>query len=111
MVRAARGRAPQNAGKAAEVKSWNCAETGQIGREPLRTITQLHEVFARNLTYSLGAYLRVPFELNLVSVEQLPYGELLTRFPELTYLATAHIVPVNASIALRMDLAVCFPIV
>ena len=111
MVRKARGRESAKADKAPDVTPWNCTESGQIGREPLRTITQLHEVFARNLTYSLGAYLRVLFDLNLVSVEQLPYSDLLTRFPELTYLATAQILPVNANIAIQMDLSVCFPIV
>jgi flagellar motor switch protein FliM len=111
MVRAARGR-PET-GQATEdgIKPWNCADGGQIGRESLRAITHLHEAFARNLTHSLGAYLRVVFAANLVSVEELPYSEVLTRFPELTYLATAHIHPANASIAIQLDLSLAFPII
>ncbi|MDT8066858.1 MAG: FliM/FliN family flagellar motor switch protein [Terriglobia bacterium] len=111
MVRAARGRPTEGIANEERVKPWNCAESGQIGRESLRAITQLHEAFARNLTHSLGAYLRVVFDANLVSVEQLPYSDVLTRFPELTYLATAHIEPANASVAFQMDLSLAFPII
>ncbi|MGE5111450.1 MAG: flagellar motor switch protein FliM [Acidobacteriaceae bacterium] len=111
MVRAARGRATPAPAAAGTAKPWNLAEGGHIGREPLRTITQLHESFARSLTHSLGAYLRVVFEVNLVSVEQLGYGEMLGQFPELTYLATAQVNPANATAALQLDLALAFPII
>jgi len=32
---------------------------GQITKEQLRLLTGLHETFARNLSHSLGAYLRI----------------------------------------------------
>ncbi len=110
MVRAASGRSAATPSNAPRVKAWSFLEAGQIGREPLRAITQLHEVFARNLTHSLGAYLRVVFEVNLVSVEQLSYGEFLARLPELTYLATLQLQPVSAVAALQLDLNLAFPI-
>lgn len=110
MVRVARGKAAESS-TSSRVKPWNFLEAGQIGREPLRAITQLHEVFARNLTHSLGAYLRVVFDVNLVSVEQLGYNEFLARLPERTYLATTQLQPVNATSALQLDLALAFPII
>jgi flagellar motor switch protein FliM len=110
MVRLARGKSPESS-DASGVKPWNFLEAGQIGREPLRAITQLHEVFARNLTHSLGAYLRVVFDVNLVSVEQLGYNEFLARLPEQTYLATTQLQPVNATSALQLDLTLAFPII
>lgn len=110
MVRVARGKGV-DASTASGVKPWNFLEAGQIGREPLRAITQLHEVFARNLTHSLGAYLRIVFDVNLVSVEQLGYNEFLARLPERTYLATTQLQPVNATSALQLDLALAFPII
>ena len=61
MVRAARGgtRAEQRREVPSHVEPWDVRRAGQIGREQLQTITTLHESFARNLTHSLGAYLRV----------------------------------------------------
>ena len=65
-------------------------------------ISDLHESFARNLTNSLGAFLRVGFDVNLVSVEQLNYSEVLSRLPELTYLcSSAH--PADGSLRLAAN--------
>jgi flagellar motor switch protein FliM len=64
------------------VKPWNFRQVGQISRDQLRSISTLHETFARNLTHSLGAYLRVVFQTNLVSVEQLTFREFLARVPD-----------------------------
>jgi flagellar motor switch protein FliM len=38
-----------------------------ITREQVRAVNLLHGTFVRNLTRSLAAYLRVAFEVNLVS--------------------------------------------
>jgi flagellar motor switch protein FliM len=70
----------------------------------------LHEGFARNISNSLGAYLRVAFEVNLVSVEQLTFSEALSRIPDLTYLNSIRVRPLDAAALLQMDLAVAFPI-
>lgn len=93
------------------VKPWNFRQVGQISRDQLRSISTLHETFARNLTHSLGAYLRVVFQTNLVSVEQLTFREFLARVPDVSYLATLRMTGANAAAALYMDLALAFPIV
>ena len=54
-----------------ELAIANARRAGQIGREQLQAINLLHEGFARNLTHSLGAYLRVVFTATLVSAEHL----------------------------------------
>jgi flagellar motor switch protein FliM len=93
------------------VKPWNFRQVGQISRDQLRSISTLHETFARNLTHSLGAYLRVVFQTDLVSVEQLTFREFLARVPDLSYLATLRMHGANAAAALYMDLTLAFPIV
>ena len=47
------------------VEPRDVRHAGQIGREQLQVMTLLHESFARNLTHSLGAYLRVVFATTL----------------------------------------------
>lgn len=113
MVRAARsgGRAEISTPSAPHVEPWDVRRAGQIGREQLRAITSLHEGFARNLTHSLGAYLRVVFAAALVSAEHLTYREFIQRIPETTYLASCRLNPMGVNAALQLDLKVAFPII
>ncbi len=113
MVRAARsgGHVESPASPQVHVERWDVRRAGQIGREQLQAITQLHEDFARNLTHSLGAYLRVIFAATLVSAEHLTYREFLQRLPETTYLASCRLDPTGSSAALQLDLKVAFPII
>jgi flagellar motor switch protein FliM len=113
MVQAARsgGLADAGAPKEPKVEPWDVRRAGQIGREQLQAITQLHEGFARSLTHSLGAYLRVVFAATLVSAEHLTYREFLERLPETTYLASCKLEPMGVNGALQLDLKVLFPII
>ncbi len=110
MVRAARGGGAAKAGQPV-VQPWDIRQAGQIGSEQMRAIGQLHEVFARNLTHSIGAYLRVVFDCSLVSAEHLTYREFLQRIPESTYLASCNLAPVDTTAVLQLDLAVAFPVI
>jgi len=113
MVRAARTGGQEGARSSAgpRVEPWDARRAGQIGREQLQAITLLHETFARNLTHSLGAYLRVVFNATLVSAEHLTYREFLQRLPETTYLASCRLDPMGLNAALQLDLKVAFPII
>lgn len=110
MVR--RGRSGAAAGSTGPViQPWDVRQAGQIGREQLRAINQLHENFARNLSISIGGYLRIVFDCSLVSAEHLTYREFLQRVPGKTYLASCDLSPVDATAVLQLDLAICYPII
>lgn len=110
MVRAARGGASTGTSQVV-VQPWDIRQAGQIGREQMRAINQLHEVFARNLSNSVGAYLRVVFDCSLASAEHLTFREFLHRVPEGTYLASCDLQPAGATAVLQLDLTVAFPII
>jgi flagellar motor switch protein FliM len=93
------------------VKPCDLRKLGTLNAEQVRVITTLHESFARRLGGSLGAYLRVGFEMNLVSVEQIMYSEFVSRLPELTYLASLRVMPIDARATIQADLSLVFPIV
>jgi len=108
LFRAAQGRASEQAKTPAEerpVAVCNFHQSARISKEQLRTVSQLHELFARNLTHSLGAYLRLAFEVNLVSAEQLNYGEFLQRIPEVTYLVSMALRPMGVSAAIASGIS------
>jgi len=112
MVRAARG---QHDGQAEaerrSIKACSFRQSGQLTGEQVRALTILHEGFARSLTQSLGAYLRVVFETTLVTVEQIAYAEFLQRVPEITYMMSYQVRPIGAAAALQVDHSLVFPLV
>jgi len=107
-----KGQIPKGADRAAHknVSKFNLREISQINKEQVRAFSTLHESFARNVTNSLGAYLRVGFDVNLVSVEQLTFSETVSRLPDLTYVSSFHMQPIDAVGLLQMDLSIAFPI-
>lgn len=112
MVRAARsGGGTPAVQEGPRVELWDVRRASQIGREQLQAVTELHEGFARNLTNSLGAYLRVVLSAALVSAEHLTYREFLERIPETTYFASCKLEPMGVDAALQLDLKVAFSIV
>jgi flagellar motor switch protein FliM len=111
MVRDARGAAAGAGVKSAVVTPWDVRQAGQMGREQVQSIGDLHEAFARNLTHAVAGYLRVEFKAALVSAEHLAYSEFLQRVPEVTYLATCALAPVGAIALVQMDLTVAFPLI
>ena len=111
MVRAARSGTATAGSAGPVVQAWDVRQAGQIGREQLRAINQLHELFARNLSTSVGGYLRIAFDCSLVSAEHLTYREFLQRVPEKTYLASIELAPIGAAAVLQLDLAIVFPII
>jgi flagellar motor switch protein FliM len=56
-------------------------------------------------------YLRIAFEAALVSAEHLSYREFLQRLPEISYLASFRLSPVNTLAILQLDLGVAFPLI
>lgn len=83
----------------------------RITATQLAAVTTLHESFARRLSGSLGAHLRVAFDMHLVSAEQLTFHEFIGRLPDLTYFASMHVMPIDARAAIQCDLPLAYPII
>ena len=107
-----KGQIPAGRAKAErkDVSKFDIRLAGQISKDQVRALSALLETFARNITNSLGAYLRVAFDVNLVSVEQLNYSEVISRLPDLTYLCSVRVQPFEALALLQMDLSLAFPV-
>ena len=90
---------------------YNFSRAGQISNEQMKAISTVNDLFARNLTHNLGAWLRTRFQVSLASGEQMVYSEFLERVPELTYICSARLEPLDALGLIQMDLALAPPIV
>jgi flagellar motor switch protein FliM len=95
----------------ARVTPYNFASAGQISTEQLRAISMLNDLFARNLTHNLAAWLRTRFQVNLVSAEQIQFNEFLLRIPEISYVASVRLEPLGALSVLQLDLGLAPPII
>src|SRR5450432_1078623 len=49
----------------------------KFSKDQLRTLQMLHETFARLAGSSLSGFLRAPVNIDLISLEQVPYEEYL----------------------------------
>jgi flagellar motor switch protein FliM len=110
LFRAARGKTPGTT-PSRQVLPLNFRAASQASDADIRSVTTLQENFARHLSNSLGAYLRVIFDVALVSAEQLTYGEFLPRIPELTYVATFNVTGIDARAIAQVEIAIIFPII
>jgi flagellar motor switch protein FliM len=98
-------------GENKHVTACNFHHAGLITRDQLRAVNMLHDTFTRNLTRSLAAYLRVAFEVNLVSTEQINYTEFLQHVPEVNYMVSTHLRPFEAMAAVELDLQLAFSMI
>jgi flagellar motor switch protein FliM len=90
----------------ARVVPYNFASAGQISTDQLRAISMLNDLFARNLTHNLSAWLRTRLQVNLVSAEQITFNDFLLRIPELSFVASVRLEPLGALSVLQLDLAI-----
>src|SRR5271157_5640184 len=95
----------------ARVVPYNFSSAGQISTDQLRAISMLNDLFARNLTHNLAAWLRTRFQVNLVSAEQIQFNEFLLRIPEISYVASVRLEPLGALSVLQLDLALAPPVI
>lgn len=82
----------------------------RIAKSQLRAIHLLHEAFARNLAASLGAYLRSYLTVNLISVEQLSYGEFLEGLPSPSCIVSLSLRPYDGNALIEISPSLVFPI-
>src|SRR6202451_1485142 len=101
------------AGTASEVplEKYSFSRAGQISNDQMRAISTVNDLFARNLMHTLGAWLRTPLRVKLVSGEQLPFSEFLERLSALAYVCSVRLEPPGAVGLLELDLALTSPIV
>ena len=64
-----------------------------------------------NLVDVYVAFLRVAFEASLISAEHLTYREYLKRLPEVTYMCSCKLAPMDVPALLQLDLSIAFPLI
>ena len=80
----------------------------RVSKEQIRSIHLLHDRFARELSTSLSAYLRISTDIALVGVETFTYSEFLMSLPDPTVFCSLGLAPFDGLGALELNPNVAF---
>ena len=105
-----------------ELEEEKIAETGdyqgydfrrpsKFSKEQMRTLQMLHENYARILGNFLSAYLRVPVQIQLVSVSQVTYEEFIFSLPVPTLITVFNMSAGLGSAMLETGPSFVFPLI
>lgn len=69
-----------------KIRSYDFKRAVRFSKDHIRSLTRIHDNFARYLTTYFSAQLRTFVQINVVQVEQLPYDEFIRSIPKMTIL-------------------------
>lgn len=82
----------------------------KFSKEQLRTLQMLHETFGRLAGTSLSAYLRATVNIDLISLEQVPYEEYLRSINKSVFTIMS-IPPLSGQAAMEVEFALIFTMI
>ncbi|MDF2651373.1 MAG: flagellar motor switch protein FliM [Paenibacillus sp.] len=90
------------------VKAYDFKRAVRFSKDHIRSLTRIHENFARYLTTYFSAQLRTFVQINVVQVEQLPYDEFIRSIPKMTILNIFEAEPLEGRMVLEVHPNVAF---
>jgi len=94
-----------------KISLYDFRRPDRVSKEQLRAMRSLHDKFSRNFSSSLSNFLRTITDINLVSVDQMTYGEFLLSLPDPTSFNIISMIPLEGNIALEINPSLIYPMV
>lgn len=85
------------------VKLYDFKRALRFSKDQIRSLSRIHENFARLLTTSFSAQLRTFVQLSVASVDQLPYDEFIRSIPKMTLLNVFEAYPLNGRLLMEVN--------
>jgi len=85
-----------------KVRSYDFKRATRFSKDHLRSLTRIHENFARLLTTYFSTQLRTFVQISVVQVEQLPYDEFIRSIPKMTILNIFEADPLEGRMVLEV---------
>lgn len=86
-----------------KVSVYNFKRAVRFSKDHIRSLTRIHESFARYLTTYFSAQLRTFVQITVVDVEQLPYDEFIRSIPKMTILNIFEAEPLEGRMVLEVN--------
>jgi flagellar motor switch protein FliM len=94
-----------------KIKIYDFKRPDKFSKDQIRTVSIMHETFARLTTTALSAQLRSLVHVHVASVDQLTYEEFIRSIPNPTTLGIINMDPLKGSAVLEIDPAITYSII
>ena len=94
-----------------KVANYDFHRADRISQDQMRSLHLLHDYFGRNFASSLSAYLRAFVDVNLISIDQVPYSDFLKLLPDPTLFSSIGMRPLDSNMALELNPSLVFPMI
>ena len=86
-----------------KVKVYDFKRALRFSKDQIRSLTRIHENFARLLTTYFSAQLRTYVQISVTSTDQIPYEEFIRSIPKMTILNVYEVPPLNGRIIFEIN--------
>ncbi|QPC46353.1 flagellar motor switch protein FliM [Mangrovibacillus cuniculi] len=86
-----------------KVKVYDFKRALRFSKDQIRSLTRIHENFARLLTTFFSAHLRTYVQITVASADQIPYEEFIRSIPKMTILNTFEVPPLDGRILMEVN--------
>ncbi|CAM3077611.1 flagellar motor switch protein FliM [Filibacter tadaridae] len=86
-----------------KIKVYDFKRALRFSKDQIRSLTRIHENFARLLTTYFSAQLRTYVQLNVASVDQIPFEEFIRSIPNMTLINIFEVPPLEGNILMEVN--------
>lgn len=98
-------------GRQRNIVSCNFRSAGRLSNENARSLTGIHETFARHLASMLDAYLGTGLEVKLRGLDQLPVKDHIAGIGPMTYIVPFSLQTIPSTMIVECDIDLVFPMI
>lgn len=89
--------------EARKVKVYDFKRALRFSKDQIRSLTRIHENFARLLTTFFSAQLRTYVQITVASVDQIPFEEFIRSIPNMTLINVFEVPPLDGNILMEIN--------
>src|SRR5699024_5120642 len=89
--------------EAQKVKVYDFKRALRFSKDQIRSISRIHENYARLLTTFYSGQLRTYVNISVASVDQIPYEEFIRSIPKMTILNVYSVEPLEGRILMEVN--------
>ncbi|MFN2746235.1 MULTISPECIES: flagellar motor switch protein FliM [Bacillus] len=93
---------------AKKVKVYDFKRALRFSKDQIRSLTRIHDNFARLLTTYFSAQLRTYIQISVSSVDQVPYEEFIRSIPNMTILNLFEVHPLEGRIMMEINPTIAY---
>lgn len=86
-----------------KIRVYDFKRALRFSKDQIRSLTRIHENFARLLTTFFSAQLRTYVQISVASADQIPYEEFISSIPKMTILNVFEVPPLEGRILMEIN--------